>query len=106
MEKVSGRVIRKGLSVINSLIAFQCPLFDHLVYDVSKFMDEHPGGDEVLLSEAGRDGSDAFEDVGHSDDARALLPGMLKGELEGAEQTKSTSNSAPKVNQAVQESGK
>ncbi|MCO5589662.1 hypothetical protein L7F22_043630 [Adiantum nelumboides] len=77
------------------------------VYDVSKFMDEHPGGDEVLLSEAGRDGSDAFEDVGHSDDARALLPGMLKGDLEGAEQSKSSGGgSAPKVNQAVQESGK
>ena len=77
------------------------------VYDVSKFMDEHPGGDEVLLSEAGRDGSDAFEDVGHSDDARALLPGMLKGELEGAEQTKSSGGgSGPKVNQATQESGK
>ena len=76
------------------------------VYDVSKFMDEHPGGDEVLLSEAGRDGSDAFEDVGHSDDARALLPAMLKGELEGAQQSKSSGGSAPKVNQAVQESGK
>lgn len=53
------------------------------VYDVSKFMDEHPGGDEVLISEGGRDASDAFEDVGHSDDARALLTPMLKGELEG-----------------------
>lgn len=45
---------------------------------------QHPGGDEVLISEAGRDATDAFEDVGHSDDARALLKDMLKGDMEGA----------------------
>ncbi|KIK29115.1 hypothetical protein PISMIDRAFT_672512, partial [Pisolithus microcarpus 441] len=52
------------------------------VYDVTKFIDEHPGGDEVILSEAGKDATDAFEDVGHSDEARELLPGMLVGELD------------------------
>ena len=45
-------------------------------------MDEHPGGDEVILAEAGQDATEAFEDVGHSDEARALLPGMLVGEFE------------------------
>ncbi|KAI0307128.1 cytochrome b5 [Multifurca ochricompacta] len=52
------------------------------VYDVTKFIDEHPGGDEVILSEAGKDATEAFEDVGHSDEARALLPTMLVGEFE------------------------
>ncbi|KAI6152350.1 cytochrome b5-like heme/steroid binding domain-containing protein [Pisolithus tinctorius] len=52
------------------------------VYDVTKFIDEHPGGDEVILTEAGKDATDAFEDVGHSDEARELLPGMLIGELD------------------------
>ncbi|KAI6024493.1 cytochrome b5-like heme/steroid binding domain-containing protein [Pisolithus marmoratus] len=52
------------------------------VYDVTKFIDEHPGGDEVILAEAGRDATDAFEDVGHSDEARELLPGMLIGEMD------------------------
>jgi len=55
------------------------------VYDVTKFIDEHPGGDEVILSEAGKDATEAFEDVGHSDEARALLPGMLVGEFEKGE---------------------
>ena len=54
------------------------------VYDVSKFADEHPGGDEVLFSEVGKDATEAFEDVGHSDDARNLLPDMLVGTVEGA----------------------
>ena len=61
-----------------------CLLAHSAVYDVSKFMDEHPGGDEVLVTESGKDATEAFEDVGHSDDARALLPPMLVGELEGA----------------------
>jgi len=34
------------------------------------------------LAEAGKDATEAFEDVGHSDEARALLPGMLVGEFE------------------------
>lgn len=44
---------------------------------------QHPGGDEVLLEEAGRDATEAFEDVGHSDEARAMLPKMLLGEFKG-----------------------
>lgn len=63
------------------------------VYDVSKFADEHPGGDEVLLSEAGKDATESFEDVGHSDDARALLPAMLVGEIEGGAAVSSPSQS-------------
>ncbi|CAO1636217.1 unnamed protein product [Jaminaea pallidilutea] len=76
-------------------------LLDGKVYDVSKFMDEHPGGDEVLTAEAGKDATEAFEDVGHSDDARALLPPMLVGALEGAVEkakpaVKSAGNAAQK----------
>ena len=33
-------------------------------------------------SSTGKDATEAFEDVGHSDEARALLPGMLVGEFE------------------------
>ncbi|KAH7909458.1 cytochrome b5-like heme/steroid binding domain-containing protein [Hygrophoropsis aurantiaca] len=57
-------------------------LLHEKVYDVTKFIDEHPGGDEVIFAEAGKDATEAFEDVGHSDEARELLPGMLVGEFE------------------------
>ncbi|KAK9897633.1 cytochrome b5 [Cystobasidium minutum MCA 4210] len=52
------------------------------VYDIAKFIDEHPGGDEVLFGEAGRDATEAFEDVGHSDEAREILAKYLVGECD------------------------
>ncbi|KAF2434274.1 putative cytochrome b5 [Tothia fuscella] len=51
------------------------------VYNCSSFVDEHPGGEEVLLDVGGQDASEAFEDVGHSDEAREILDGMLVGTL-------------------------
>ncbi|KAH7343592.1 cytochrome b5 [Rhizoctonia solani] len=54
------------------------------VYDVTKFLDEHPGGDEVIMAEGGKDATEAFEDVGHSDEARDILKGLYVGDFEGA----------------------
>jgi hypothetical protein len=34
------------------------------VYDVSKFLTEHPGGPEFLMQQAGRDGSDPYNSAG------------------------------------------
>ncbi|KAF5012554.1 hypothetical protein FDECE_1378 [Fusarium decemcellulare] len=51
------------------------------VYDCTKFLDEHPGGEEVMLDVAGQDGTEAFEDVGHSDEAREALDKLFVGEL-------------------------
>jgi Cytochrome b5-like Heme/Steroid binding domain len=39
------------------------------------------GGEEVLLDVAGQDATEAFEDVGHSDEAREILEGLLIGDL-------------------------
>lgn len=57
------------------------------VYDVTKFMDEHPGGEEVLLEQAGKDASEIFEDVSHSADAKDLMKNYLVGELPESERT-------------------
>ena len=51
------------------------------VYDITRFLDEHPGGEEVLLEIAGNDGTEPFEEVGHSEDARELLVDYYIGEL-------------------------
>ncbi|PON97560.1 Nitrate reductase NADH dependent [Trema orientale] len=51
-------------------------------YDVTEFLEEHPGGDEVLLLAAEKDATDDFEDVGHSDDAKELLKKYCVGEVD------------------------
>ena len=43
------------------------------VYDVTTFLDDHPGGPEILLDLAGQNGNEEFEDIGHSKDAREML---------------------------------
>ncbi|KAF3080613.1 hypothetical protein TWF569_004923 [Orbilia oligospora] len=60
-------------------------VIDDKVYDVSPFVDEHPGGEEVMLDVAGQDGTEAFEDVGHSDEAREILSKYLIGNLKRSE---------------------
>ncbi|PQP91669.1 UDP-arabinopyranose mutase 3-like [Prunus yedoensis var. nudiflora] len=42
------------------------------VYAVSSYLDNHPGGDKVVLAATGRDATEDFEDAGHSNTAREL----------------------------------
>jgi cytochrome b involved in lipid metabolism len=51
------------------------------VYDVTKYMDDHPGGSEVLLDHAGKYADEMFEDIGHSGDARQKLKELYIGDL-------------------------
>jgi cytochrome b involved in lipid metabolism len=50
------------------------------VYDVTSFIDEHPGQD-IILDGAGRDATDLFRDIGHSNDAEDMLTEMQIGIL-------------------------
>ncbi|CAL8352736.1 unnamed protein product [Merluccius merluccius] len=61
------------------------------VYDVASFLEEHPGGEEVLLEQAGADATESFEDVGHSIDAREILVQYYIGELSLADRGKNNS---------------
>lgn len=49
---------------------------------MTKFLDDHPGGDEVLLSATGKDATDDFEDVGHSTSARDMMYEYLVGDID------------------------
>lgn len=51
------------------------------VYDVSTYLDDHPGGAEVMLDVGGQDADEFFEDIGHSNDAREELTKHLIGTL-------------------------
>ncbi|NP_001279243.1 cytochrome b5 [Callorhinchus milii] len=56
-------------------------IIHHNVYDVTKFLEEHPGGEEVLREQGGGDATEAFEDVGHSTDAQELRKQYIIGEV-------------------------
>ena len=49
------------------------------MYDVTKYLDDHPGGAEVLLDVAGQNADEFFEDIGHSQEAREELKKHLIG---------------------------
>ncbi|CAH1369193.1 hypothetical protein MTP99_010663 [Tenebrio molitor] len=51
------------------------------VYNITDFLDEHPGGGDILLEYAGRDASVAFRGSGHSQQALRALDRFLVGEL-------------------------
>uniref|UniRef100_A0A1D1XKU4 Cytochrome b5 n=1 Tax=Anthurium amnicola TaxID=1678845 RepID=A0A1D1XKU4_9ARAE len=54
------------------------------VYDVTKFLDVHPGGHEIMLHASGSgDATQKFEDVGHSSSARKRMENYLIGVVEG-----------------------
>ncbi|XP_014485730.1 PREDICTED: cytochrome b5-like [Dinoponera quadriceps] len=52
------------------------------VYDLTKFYVQHPGGEEVLFDLAGKDGSQCFDSVGHSEEAIMLRDIYKIGDLE------------------------
>mgnify|MGYP000107573391 CR=1 FL=1 len=56
------------------------------MYDVSSYLDDHPGGAEVMLDVGGKDADEFFEDIGHSNDAREELKKHLIGVLKLSEE--------------------
>ncbi|CAB3398306.1 unnamed protein product [Caenorhabditis bovis] len=55
------------------------------VYDITKFLDLHPAGPEILLEFAGGDATESFESVGHSVCARMALNKFKIGTLPESE---------------------
>ncbi|XP_059380248.1 cytochrome b5 [Carassius carassius] len=76
-------------------------IINNKVYDVTKFLEEHPGGEEVLREQAGGDATESFEDVGHSTDAREMASSFVIGELHPDDRDKFVK---PPVSTSVQES--
>jgi cytochrome b involved in lipid metabolism len=55
------------------------------VYDVTQFLDEHPGGYDIVVAASGKDGTEDFEEIGHSSTAKEMLADYYIGEYEGGD---------------------
>ena len=51
------------------------------MYDVSRFIEEHPGGEEILRAFAGKDATEAFEDAAHSDEVKPIMARLIVGRI-------------------------
>ncbi|KAL9258252.1 Cytochrome b5-like protein [Drosera capensis] len=79
-------------------------LINGKVYDVTKFLEEHPGGDDVLLSATGKDATVDFEGVGHSESAKAMLKDYYVGEVDSTTiPEKPRADESPKENLQYQQ---
>lgn len=71
-----------------------------MVYDVTEYLQDHPGGSEVMLEQAGelilvtflilsglvgKDAEEMFRDIGHSNAALAMLKKFEIGKLDEPE---------------------
>lgn len=63
---------------------FKLADFADAVYNVTKYLNDHPGGAEVLIDTAGTDASEAFDNAGHSEDAFEIMAEYRIGKLKGA----------------------
>ena len=52
------------------------------VYDVSEFIEEHPGGEGVLIAYAGTDCTEQFKQVIHSQAASEIMEELFIGDLQ------------------------
>ncbi|KAG9400777.1 hypothetical protein AC1031_010215 [Aphanomyces cochlioides] len=51
------------------------------VYDFTPFLNQHPGGPELVLTMAGQDVNEMFEDIGHTTDALKQMDKLCIGKL-------------------------
>ncbi|XP_037931635.1 cytochrome b5 [Teleopsis dalmanni] len=66
------------------------------VYDVSKMLKDHPGGEDIILDCGGKDATKAFNEVGHSTDAMQDMK-LYKIGVVVSDNVKTT-NSSPVIN--------
>ncbi|XP_035207590.1 cytochrome B5-like protein [Stegodyphus dumicola] len=67
---------------------------DH-VYDVTPFLDQHPGGIDIMMEHAGRDATVAFYGAGHHPSTMELLEAYCIGSLAQHERVNLIDSLAP-----------
>lgn len=55
------------------------------VFDVTEFLEEHPGGYDIIVASSGRDATQDFDEIGHSQAARDMLKKYKVGAFAGGD---------------------
>ncbi|KAJ5937486.1 cytochrome b5 reductase [Penicillium verhagenii] len=53
------------------------------VFNITEYLENHPGGADILIEVAGSDATAAYEDAGHSNDAAEIMQSYMIGTLKG-----------------------
>lgn len=72
------RWVNRTLGDTNNFADQECA-----VYDITKYLDDHPGGAGILLDVAGIDATEFFDNAGHSEDADEIMANYRIGTLKG-----------------------
>lgn len=87
-QELSNGLLPRGLAEIPLSVVAQhdeysdcwIVIYDR-VYDVTQFLRDHPGGEDIIMEHAGRDATLAFHGTGHSRSAIEQMSDYLIGEL-------------------------
>ena len=71
----------KEVSKHNSISDCWIILYD-IVYNITDFINEHPGGSKILLDIAGKDGTNMFESIHNVDILKILKPSSILGKID------------------------
>ena len=55
---------------------------------MTKYVEDHPGGGEILIDAAGKDSTNMFVSIGHSETAYETMAGLKIGELKLSDEEK------------------
>ncbi|XP_055601229.1 cytochrome b5-like [Uranotaenia lowii] len=75
------------------------------VYDITEYLklNEHPGGNDMIVECAGKDATKEMDDFGHSKSALAMLKKYKIGELNQCDQSKFQKQSAENFSDGLPE---
>ncbi|KAK3934808.1 hypothetical protein QBC46DRAFT_462423 [Diplogelasinospora grovesii] len=72
------------------------------VFDITKYIHDHPGGADVLIDVAGKDATEEYENAGHSEDALEIMQAFRVGTVTGAKKfTPKMRHTVPRVVEPV-----
>lgn len=66
---------------LNKYVGRKLLIIDGFVCDVTDFIEEHPGGDEIIQENINKDATKAYKDIKHSEHANQIMTSLRIGKF-------------------------